>query len=109
VPFALEHVWNGFCAVAGTRGNNGFGLNPITFCEIAAWDALTGARLTPWEVELIKRVDSAVLPILNTKDSDREQEPDTVAAADDIAGVRSVMSILKARAKAVYGKKPANG
>jgi hypothetical protein len=108
LPIGLEHVWNWFCAVAATRSNNGFGLLPISFGELAAWSRLSCAEPTPWEISLIRRIDMAVLPILNAKDKGDDKEPDTVAAADDIAGVRNVMSILKARAKAVYGKKSAN-
>ncbi|MBP2495381.1 hypothetical protein ABID82_002286 [Methylobacterium sp. PvP062] len=105
-PAALEHVWNWFCAVAATRGNNGFGLLPISYGEIAAWAALSRAEPTPWEISLIREIDAAVLAILNAKKDDRE--PEIEVAADDIAGVRTVMGALKARSRAVFGKKAAN-
>lgn len=102
----MEHVWAAFCAVAATRPNNGFGLLPISYAEIAAWDALTGALLTPWEVSLVRRIDTAVLPILNAKKGaeDAEVEVD----ANDEVGVKSVFANLKSRARGVFGKKPVN-
>lgn len=34
----------------------GMGDGPITHCEIAAWMANTGIRLTPWEARTLRRL-----------------------------------------------------
>lgn len=34
----------------------GMGNGPITFSEILAWQLLTGIRLRPWEVRLLRRL-----------------------------------------------------
>lgn len=48
-------------ALDATRGSNGFGPNPITYSEIAAWRSLTGARPTEREVEALRAIDGAFL------------------------------------------------
>lgn len=61
MPRALEHIWAWFCELNSARTSNGFGANPITYSEIAAWSALTLNVPTPWEVSLLKRIDRAFL------------------------------------------------
>lgn len=61
--------------------------------------------LTPWEVGLIRQIDSAVLPILNNKKE--QQEPENVVEATDASGVKGLMGLLKAKAHAVFAKEPA--
>ena len=43
------------------RTSNGFGPNPLSFCEIRAWCDLTGSELAPYEVVLIKKLDRVYL------------------------------------------------
>ena len=61
MPTALEHVWHWFRDLSFARTSNGFGPNPITYAEIAAWRDLTLAMPNPWEVSLLKRLDRAYL------------------------------------------------
>lgn len=97
-------MWRWYCELGGSRTNNGFGLNPISYSEIKAWADLTGAEPTPWEVSLLKRLDQVTLAASRTA-ADGDTEPEFVAAADDVQGVRAVMADLKARAKAKFGKR----
>jgi hypothetical protein len=90
--------------LSSARTSNGFGLNPLPFCEIEAWARLSGVEPTPWEVSLLKRLDMVTLANHRSNTTDRDGEPEFEAAADDIAGVRAVLSDLKARAKAKFGK-----
>ena len=90
--------------MSSARTSNGFGLNPLSFCEIEAWARLSGVEPTPWEVGLLKRLDMVTLANHRSNTADRDGEPEFEAAADDIAGVRAVLSDLKARAKAKFGK-----
>ena len=60
-PFELEHIWKWFLELNGGRTSNGFGPNAVTFAEIHAWSILTGNTPSPWEVGMLKRLDSVYL------------------------------------------------
>jgi hypothetical protein len=57
----IAHVWDWFRELDATRGGNGWGVNPITFAEIDAYQRLTGEQITAWAARLIRAVDNAVL------------------------------------------------
>lgn len=63
------------------RGSNGFGLNPISFSEIDAWQRLAGEVLRPWELQAIRRMDLVVIEHANSKVAEATQgtEPDVVS------------------------------
>jgi hypothetical protein len=63
-PEPLGPVWQAFVDLAGTR-QVGMAANPITFSEIEAFKRQTLTPLSAWEVRLLRRLDQAVLPILN--------------------------------------------
>jgi hypothetical protein len=92
-------MWVWFCELSSARSSNGYGLNPITFPEIDAWTRLMGVRPTPWETSVLRRMDTAVLSILNGKQSSSEKD----ISAKDTAGVKSMFAGLKARAAEVFG------
>jgi hypothetical protein len=60
-PDETAHLWEWFCELCSARGSNGFGPNPLAYSEIAAWAALTGANPDPFDVAVLKRLDSAFL------------------------------------------------
>lgn len=93
----MEHVWRWFCEIAGARTSNGFGANPISYGEIAAWASLTGQDVSPWEARLLRRVDAAVLNVLNSKDKPEEDAPLIECQADDAVAVKSLMRGLQLR------------
>lgn len=91
-------MWGWFCELSAARGGNGFGLSPISFTEIDAWARVTGERPTPWEVGLLRRIDTAILPKLSgagAKDG---------VSVKDTAGMSALFSGLRARANEVFGK-----
>lgn len=67
--------------------------NPLTFAEIEAYSRTTLAGLSAWSVRLIRRLDQAVLPILNPA-----PESSTVSARDG-KGVLSMIRGQTARFK----------
>ena len=101
MPQEVEHVWRWFWELASARSGSGFGGNPISYVDIAAWSRLTDQHPTPWEVTLIRRVDSAVLAV-QAKESNpktREQgkkgewcEPDHVVPANDVRAVQAIFA-----------------
>jgi hypothetical protein len=66
-PEHLKHVWNYFQELCGAR-QVGMALNPLSYSEMAAWDNLTGAGVTPKEVQIIKALDNIFLAHQNKKD-----------------------------------------
>lgn len=60
LPLAGEHLWDWFLELDAGR-SSGFGLNPLSYSEIAAWAALSGAQPSSWEVTALKRMDAARL------------------------------------------------
>ena len=43
------------------RGSNGFGANPISYSELEAYSRLMRRGLGPWEVKMLRRIDSIFL------------------------------------------------
>jgi hypothetical protein len=60
-PLEAAHVWQLFLELHGTRTSNGFGLNPISYTEIDAYNRLYGYDVSPEELYLLKVADSAAL------------------------------------------------
>lgn len=52
-------VWWGELSAARAPGMAGPA--PIGYGEIESWSRLTGRRLRPWEVDVLRRVDDAFL------------------------------------------------
>lgn len=60
IPPAGFHILEWFWTLDAGRGSNGFGANPISYSDILAWAALSGAEPEPWEVGAIKALDMAL-------------------------------------------------
>lgn len=61
LPPPLQYVWSWFWELAPRRGNNGFGPSPLSYAELESWAAMTGREPTFWEVEVLMRLDDAML------------------------------------------------
>lgn len=60
----------------------------------------TGQRLAPWEITLIEDVDDLYLAAQREQPGPGDGNVKSVAGADDIAGVRSILSsVAKRRVK----------
>lgn len=57
-----------------------------------------GVRPTPWETSVLRRMDAAMLSVLNKQSSGGKD-----ISAADTAGVKSLFAGLKARAAEVFG------
>lgn len=60
-PMAMLYLWSVFARLHARRGSNGFGLNPIGWAEIDAYQRLAQSRLAPWEVRIIEDLDDLFL------------------------------------------------
>jgi hypothetical protein len=56
-PVELDYLWSYFLELSSTRPQGYSGPLPITYQEIQAWSELTGNKITPLDVEVIKRLD----------------------------------------------------
>lgn len=90
----MEPVWQAFLDLMGTR-QIGMAVGPITYAEIAAYDALTLAGLGPWEVKLIRRLDQTLTAKKAPPKRDDGQIPMT-----DTKAVGSLLRGLKAKKEA---------
>lgn len=59
LPPEVAPIWAMFCDMSAARGH----MVPISYQEIEAYGRLTGAPLTPWEVEQIRALDIVALGI----------------------------------------------
>ncbi len=61
IPADGEHVWLWFLDLNAARGSNGFGPNPISYPDLAAWVAMTGIIVMPSEVAALMALDREYL------------------------------------------------
>lgn len=55
-PEPLRHLWWCYSQLVGTR-SVGPVIAPISYLEIEAFNRVTCAALTPWDVRVIRRID----------------------------------------------------
>lgn len=109
LPECLAHVWVAFADLTSTR-QIGFGMGPITYQEIWAYQSGTLNRLRAWDVRLIRRIDDAVMAVVAAKtgpEAARAIEPNVVPATN-VKAVKAMMMDLVARNNARFAK-PADG
>jgi len=61
VPYGFMYIWDWFTELNNGRQNSGFGPMPISYLEIHSWSELTKSYINPWEIEVIKEMDSAYI------------------------------------------------
>lgn len=65
LPVALAYLWGWFTELASARGGNGLGgVNPIGYAEMDAWARLRALDPTPFEIDVLRRLDQSYLTIL---------------------------------------------
>ena len=57
MPRGCAQLWADFNELHGSRGSTGFGFARITFADLKAWQEVRGVRLTPWEIDQIRKAD----------------------------------------------------
>jgi len=53
-----------FWELHAARSHNGFSYNPFSYAELDAYQRLAGVTLTPWDVKMLKRIDTIYLMAL---------------------------------------------
>jgi hypothetical protein len=66
LPAELAYLFEWFLEASAARGSSGFGgIQPLSYAELAAWAQLTGVDPTPFEVSVIRLLDSTLVRVLN--------------------------------------------
>jgi hypothetical protein len=60
-PIPLAYIWVAYHRVRKRKGGNGFGVVPIEWTDIDAFNRLSGLDLAPWEVAMLERLDDVFL------------------------------------------------
>lgn len=63
VPENGEYLWAWFQELSSGRGNNGFGVLPLSWADMDAWARLTGNQPEPWETAILRSMDGAFLAV----------------------------------------------
>lgn len=61
MPPLADRAWAVFGQLSGTRSSGMGGIGAITYTEMAAYQALTGTRLTPLDVAFVREADAVFL------------------------------------------------
>lgn len=64
-PMLLEHVWSAYCRLNNRRPSGFSGPDRMTPTLVKDWMEVTGELLTPWEVDLIFRLDDKFMECIN--------------------------------------------
>lgn len=73
VPVFVSYLWRWFQELHAARQSSGFGVSVITYRDIEAWSNVTGVRLCPWEIDVIKAIDQEWLEAMATSDKNKAQ------------------------------------
>lgn len=61
LPPAARPIWMTFCRLSARRSSGGFGPAPLGWTDLHAYQRMTGATLSPWEIEMIEMLDGMYL------------------------------------------------
>ena len=65
LPEPVKYLWGFFLDLSRQRGSNGFGVLPLSYSDIHAWQQLNELSLDRWELDAILRLDGAYLACVN--------------------------------------------
>lgn len=88
--------------LSAARTNNGWSANPIGYHDIFAWAMLMRTNPSPWEVNVLRRMDGAYLSGLAAKQEAGRDRSLVEVSAEDADSVSAIMGSLKAKAGSVY-------
>lgn len=61
MPDELAYLLEWFGELNTGRASSGFGLLPISYTEMEAWARLTGAEPTPYDIWILRQIDTVFL------------------------------------------------
>jgi len=66
----VMYLWSYFLQLNNSR-QSGMSVNALSYSEIDAWQRLTNTTISPFELSVIKALDSAFISHINSKDSEK--------------------------------------
>lgn len=100
-PEPMAYLWQWFTDLSMSRTGNGYGANPIQPSEIISWAIGMNVALTPWEFGTLRRMEAAVVSVLNRKRDSEDSH--TEVPASDAKAVSTLFAGLKQRAARAFG------
>jgi hypothetical protein len=100
----LRYLWD-FYGRLSRRRQAGMAANPLTYCELEAFERKALVHFSAWEADLLMRVDDAVITVWAgqiTKPKGREKTADGAIPVSNPTG-------LKALFRGLMGRKPKGG
>lgn len=76
MPPVAVRAWQVFADLSGTRSGGMGGIAAISYTEMVAYQTMTGTRLTPLDVALVREADGAFLAIAMRRMQDTHPAPD---------------------------------
>lgn len=74
VPENGEYLWAWFQELSSGRGNNGFGVLPLSWADMDAWARLTGNQPEPWETAILRNMDDTFLAVCHEEATKKAAE-----------------------------------
>lgn len=60
-PIPMAYLWSAYHRLRRRKGGNGFGVSPLEWPDIDAFNRLSRISLLPWEVAMLERLDDIYL------------------------------------------------
>lgn len=57
LPLAAADIWNIYWRLRKRKSSNGFGVGPVEWPDIDAFERRSHINLTAWEIEIIEMID----------------------------------------------------
>ncbi len=63
----VMYMWEWFLQLNAARQNNGMAISPLSYSEILAWVTLMQINISPFEITVIKALDSMFINHINNQ------------------------------------------
>jgi len=67
IPTRIQYIFGWFLELNAARQYNESGFSLLSYSEIKAWDELTMKQITPYELDIIKRIDIVFSEVMQEK------------------------------------------
>lgn len=75
LPAFLRPLWDAFMSLAALR-RSGMDVHTLTWTDIAAWVALMGLDLTPWELDTLMAMEARAMKTIREQQA-QQRKPKT--------------------------------
>lgn len=68
----VMYLWEWFLQLNAARQNNGMAISPLSYSEILAWVTLMQVKISPFEITVIKALDSLFINHINSQNKEEK-------------------------------------